>query len=83
MFLPVSRAACAEFPVKELLVYRELLPSSAVATRIRFLCGFLPLTESHRELVFGNVSRGIWVGATWLGRSPVPLPPAAISEIFF
>jgi hypothetical protein len=31
---------------------------------------FLPLPESHRELVFGNVSRGTWAGATWPGRSP-------------
>ena len=38
-----------------------LLPSSAVTTRIRFLCGFLPLPESHRELVFGIVPRGMVV----------------------
>ena len=39
----MSHAAGAAFPVKELLASRDLLPSSAVATRIRFLYGFLPL----------------------------------------
>ena len=49
-------------PIKGLSL--ELMPSSAVATRIRFLCELFPLPESHRELVFGYVSRGTWVGET-------------------
>ena len=64
----MSRAAGAAFPIKELS--RDLLPSVAVATRIRFSCGFLPLPEPHRGLVFGNVSRGTWVGAAWPDRFP-------------
>ena len=78
----MSRAAGATFPVKELP--RDLLPSSAIATRIWFSCGPLSLPEPHRGLIFGNVSRGTWVGATWPARSPVtPLPSAATFGIFF
>ena len=50
------------FPIKE--PTRDLLPSDAFATRIRFSCGFLPLPEPHFGLVFGNVTRRTWVEAS-------------------
>jgi len=49
----------------------ESISSSSSSTRIRFSCGFLPLPEPHRGLVFGNVPRGTWVGAAWPDKFPV------------